>query len=217
VLRKNSRKSLGIVKNENQFMNTFVNAIVRTKRADESVDILINVPPETTDLRTNVLAIRSKQVDALGVYLLPGSHHGFLSALRSVNKTYPMILGVELLLFKELNRGFERIINNALVIAPASTEEYRMKFFKRYGHSAGFYYTPAFYDFLVLLKDIINGNRTLRGADLVKAMRFDGKRVGASGSYSVKVSKDGVYSYSFPIGIYRVLETGVSIDDVISF
>ncbi len=217
VLRKNNKKNLGIVKNENQFMNTFVNAIVRTKRDDESVNILINVPPETTDLRTNVLAMRSKQVDALGIYMLPGSHHGFLSALRSINKTYPMILGVEQLLFKEMNKGFERIVNNALVVAPASTEEYREKFFSRYGHSAGFYYTPAFYDFVVLLKDVMRSNKTLRGADLVKAMHFDGRRAGASGSYSVKVSKDGVYSYSFPIGVYRVLDTGVAVDEVINF
>lgn len=217
VLRKNNKKSLGIVKNQNQFMNTFVNAIVRAKRDDESVNILIDVPPETTDLRTNVLTMRSKSVDALGIYLLPGSHHGFLSALRSVNKTYPMILGVEQLLFKEINKGFERIVNNALVVAPASTEEYREKFFSRYGHSAGFYYTPAFYDFVVLLKDIISSNKALRGRELVKAMHFDGKRTGASGSYSVKVSKDGVYSYSFPIGVYRVLDTGVVIDEVINF
>jgi len=217
VLRKNNKKILGIVKNENQFMNTFVNAIVRTKRDDESVNILINVPPETTDLRTNVLAMRSKQVDALGIYMLPGSHHGFLSALRSINKTYPMILGVEQLLFKEMNKGFERIVHNALVIAPASTEEYREKFFSRYGHSAGFYYTPAFYDFVVLLKDVIRSNKTLRGVDLVKAMHFDGKRTGVSGSYSVKVSKEGVYSYSFQIGVYRVRDTGVVVDEVINF
>lgn len=217
VLRKNNKKNVGIVKNENQFINTFVNAIVRTKRDDETVDIMIDVPPETTDLRTNVLAMRSKEVDALGIYLLPGSHYGFLSALRSINKTYPMIIGVEQLLFKEATRGFERIVNNALVIAPASTEEYREKFFKRFGHSAGFYYTPAFYDFLVLLKDVLRNNKTLRGADLVKAMRFEGTRTGASGSYSVKVSKEGVYSYSFPIGVYRVGEAHVAVDEVINF
>lgn len=217
VLRKNNKRNIGIVKNQNQFMNTFVNAIVRNKRDDEVVDILLDVPPETTDLRTSVLTMRSKEVDALGIYLLPGSHRGFLSALRSINKTYPMVLGVEQLLFTETNKGFERIVNNALVVAPASTAEYREKFLKRFGHSAGFYYTPAFYDFVVLLKDIISSNKTLRGADLVKAMRFDGTRTGASGRYSVKVSKEGVYSYSFPIGVYRVLDNSVAVDEVINF
>jgi hypothetical protein len=198
-------------------MNTFVNAIVRTKRDDETVDILLDVPPETTDMRSSVLMLRSKQVDALGVYLLPASHQAFFSALRNMNKTYPMILGVEQLMFKELNKGFERIINNAFVIAPASTEEYRERFYSRFGPSAGFYYTPAFYDFLVLLKDVISRNQTLRGADLVKAMRFDGVRTGASGSYSLKVSQKGVHSYSFPIGVYRVRDGGVSVDEVINF
>ena len=217
ILRKSGKKKIGIVKNQNQFMNTFVNAIVNNKKEDETVNILLDVPPEIVDLRTDVLSLRSKEVDALGVYLLPGSHHGLLSALRNNNQTFPMIFGVEEFLVKENNKGFESIVNNALVIAPSSTEEYREKFQSRFGYSAGFYYTPAFYDFLVLLKDVIRSNKNLRGSDLVKAMRFDGKRTGVSGSYSVKVSKDGVYSYSFPIAVYRVNDNNVSVDEIINF
>lgn len=92
-----------------------------------------------------------------------------------------------------------------------------MRFQNRFGYSAGFYYTPAFYDFLILLKDVISSNKGLRGSDLVKAMRFDGKRTGMSGTFSVKTSKDGVYSYSFPIAVYKVNDHNISVDEVINF
>jgi ABC-type branched-subunit amino acid transport system substrate-binding protein len=215
LLRKNGKKEIGIVKNQNQFMNTFVNAIIRNRREGETVNVLLDLPPDVVDLRSHVLALRSKQVDALGVYLLPGPHRSFLAALKSMNKTYPMLFGVEEFLEEANNRGFESVVENARVIAPASTDEYRNSFRARFGESPGFYYTPAFYDFMVLLKDVLGANPDLRGADLVKLMRFDGKREGASGTFSVKVSKDGVYSYSFPIAIYRVVNNKTTIEEVV--
>ncbi len=48
-------------------------------------------------------------------------------------------------------------------------------------------------------------------------MHFSGVRSGVSGNYSVKVSSDGVYSYSFPIAIYRVSGDTAVVEQVISF
>jgi hypothetical protein len=71
---------------------------------------------------------------------------------------------------KDNSKGFEELIEGALVIAPYVTESYRDKFESKYGHSAGLFYTPAFYDFLVLLEDTITANKNLRGLDLVNAL-----------------------------------------------
>lgn len=216
VLHKYNKHKIGIVKNQNQFMNTFVDAILRTKGNNDSTEILLDVPPETVDLRSNMPALKSKVVDALGVYLLPGSHHGLLNALRDSNTQFFMF-GVEEFLERENNKGFEKFTNGALVIAPGATSEYKAKFESRYGESAGFYYTPAFYDFLMLLRDTVSKNPASRGMDLVNALHFSGKRHGVSGEFSVKQSKDGVYSYSFPIVVYRLNGNNVTVDQVISF
>lgn len=216
MLRKQGKKNIGIVKNQNQFMNTFVNAIVRNKNDDESVELFLDIPPEMVDLRTSVLPLKSKNFDAVGVYLLPTSHHGFLEALRSLNKQFTLF-GVEEFLVEENNKGFENLIEGTLVIAPHATKHYRAKFESNYGHSAGFYYTPAFYDFMVLLKDTIAKDGGLRGLDLVNEMHFKGEREGVSGKFSVKISGEGVYSYSFPISVYKVSRPRVVIQDVITF
>lgn len=216
VLRKQGKSKIGIVKNQNQFMNTFVNAIIRTKNAHEKVEVVLDVPPETVDLRTNVLSLKSIKIDALGVYFLPSSHHGFLSALRTSNTTFPLF-GVEEFLERDNNKGFESLIDGTLVIAPGAIDSYRTNFENKYGQSAGFYYTPAFYDFLMLLKDTVANKSSLRGIELVRAMHFSGERSGVSGKYSVKVSKDGVYSYSFPIFVYKLSGGKVSVDQVINF
>ncbi len=216
MLRKHGKRNIGIVKNQNQFMNTFVNAIVRNKNDSESAEILLDIPPEMADLRSSILSLKSKNIDALGVYLLPTSHHGFLDAARNLTKTF-LLFGVEEFLVKDNNKGFEELIEGALVIAPYATQSYRDRFESKYGHSAGLFYTPAFYDFMVLLEDTITANKNLRGLDLVNALHFKGERVGVSGKYSVKTSKDGVHSYSFPIAVYKASKTGISVDDVIQF
>jgi ABC-type branched-subunit amino acid transport system substrate-binding protein len=216
VLRKQGKTKIGIVKNQNQFMNTFVNAIVRNKNESESAEILLDIPPEMTDLRSSILSLKGKNIDALGVYLLPPSHHGFLDAAKNLTKNF-VLFGVEEFLVKENNKGFEDFIEGALVIAPHATQSYRDTFEKKYGYSAGLYYTPAFYDFMVLLKDTVAANRKLRGLNLVDALHFKGEREGVSGRYSVKISKDGVHSYSFPIGVYKVSNNGPVVEDVINF
>gem|GEM_PF-4706934 len=202
ALRKRGLKNIAIVKNQNQFMNSFVNGIIETKRADESVSILIDVPPGTADLRTEVLKLRDTKFDALGVYLLPDSHHGFTNALRSISKR-PLIFGVEELMHPENNRGNEDLVEGALVIAPWVSPQYKELFESKHGSSAGFFYTAAVYDLFNLLADTLKANPAARGLDLISSMRFSGTRKGVSGEYFVKVSDAGVTSYSFPIGIYR--------------
>ena len=215
LLRKLGKSHIGIVKNQNQFMNTFVNAIVRTKNDKETAEILLDIPPEMADLRSSMLSLKSKKFDALGVYLLPTSHHGFLDAARSLPKTF-LLFGVEQFLVKENNRGFEDFVEGALVVAPYATQSYRDRFERRYGHSAGLYFTPGFYDFIKLLADTITADKGLRGLELVNALHFKGKREGISGEYSVKVSKQGVHSYSFPIAVYKVSKDGITVEDVIN-
>ncbi len=193
-----------------------MSAIERGKSAGESVELIFDIPPDTSDLRTSILPLKSKKFDALVVYLLPTSHHGLLEAFKILQKPIPMF-GLEEFLVQEHNKGFESTIEGTLVIAPYATEAYTIAFENAYGRSAGFYYTPAFYDFMTLLNDTMKGNQGLRGLELVKAMHFQGAREGVSGRYAVKLSTNGVHSYSFPIGIYRVSKGGLQLDDVISF
>ena len=150
------------------------------------------------------------------IYLLPGSHHGFLKAMQLLNKKFTLF-GAEEFLVKDNNKGFEEFIEGARVLAPWATDEYRKRFEDRFGYSGGFFYTPAFYDFLNLLTDITADQQNLKGESLVNAMRFSGTRVGVSGKYSLKISKKGVHSYSFPIAVYQVKEGKTLVEQVIEF
>ena len=221
MLRKHGKSNIGIIKNQNQFMNTFVSAIERTKAESEQVRILADLAPSTMDLRSELLVLRKTKVDALGLYLLPDSHRG---AVRSLGDLHLNVLyfGVEELLHPENNKGYEQVTSGSLVIAPAVEESYRKRFESKYGFSAGFFYTPALYDFLSLLQDTVkNRSKTtggeLLGKALVDALRFSGTRKGVSGPYSVKKSPKGVYSFSFPISVYKIEGGVISVEDTFQF
>lgn len=203
VLREDNIKKLLVIKNQNQFMNTFVEAIERTKGPDEKVDIFLDVPNDLTDFKSSVLPLKNRSFDALGVFLLPRSHHGLMQALRVFNRKFYFI-GVEEFLVPDQNKGLEPLMEKVLVLAPSATEAYQKRFEMAYGYSAGFFYTPACYDFVMLLLDTIKANPQLRGLELVNALRFEDEREGVSGPYFVKKSPDNVFSYSFPIGLYEV-------------
>lgn len=209
VLREEGKKNILIVKNQNQFMNTLVNAVIKTKNEDETVEVFLDVPFDTTEFRTTILPLKAKKFDSLGIFLLPGSHHGFMKALKIFNKKFHFI-GVEEFFVPEQNKGLDSIMEKALVIAPSSTDSYRELFEKKFGYSAGFFYTPACYDFVNLLNENIENNPALRGKELVAAMRSNQIHEGVSGKYKIVKSEKGVYSYSFPIGIYEVVNGKVA-------
>ena len=216
MLSKQNHKKIAIVKNQNQFMNTFVNAIISTKPTDSTIEIIIDAAPDASDLKTEALVLKERSYDAVGVFLLPRAHQDFIKSLAGMNLQVPLF-GVEEFMVPEHNRGAESLLDGAAVIAPAVSEAFYNRFLQRYGFSAGQFYSPAFYDFCKLLDDTLILNADLRGPELVEALRFSGTRVGVSGNYKVKRTSDGVVSYSFPIAIYRRKEGTFKIDELIEF
>jgi ABC-type branched-subunit amino acid transport system substrate-binding protein len=203
MLRAKEQKKIGIVKNQNQFMNTFVDAIIRNKNAEEIVEIWIDVPADVSDFRTSVLNLKNKNFDALGVFLLPNSHRAMLNALNNVNSRVQMF-GVEEFLVKENNKGLEKLVEDTLIFTPAVSKKFNTDFTSRHGETAGYFYAVAAYDFMNLLAETIKNNPNLRKLELIKALHFKDQRIGEGGIYKLKFSKENVPFYSFPIAVHQL-------------
>jgi ABC-type branched-subunit amino acid transport system substrate-binding protein len=204
-LRVQKKTTLGIVRNQNQFMNTLVAGISDNAIGSEKVEVLIDEPPGSTDLRSSILKLKKKKFDLLGIFLLPGSHRAFLSQAKSAGIQGPFV-GLEEFLVPDENAGFESYIEGSLVIAPFVTEEFRQRYKKEFLNELGIEYGVEYYDFLKLLNQTVaSTNSDFSDKELfLKKMRFVGEQVGISGPFVVKTTSNKAVYYSFPIAIYKV-------------
>ena len=204
-LRVQKKTSLGIVRNQNQFMNTLVAGISDNAIGSERVEVLIDEPPGSTDLRSSILKLKKKKFDMLGIFLLPGSHRAFLSQAKSAGIQGPFV-GLEEFLVPDENAGFESYIDGSLVIAPFVTDEFRQRYRKEFSTELGIEYGVEYYDFLKLINQTVTSmNNNFSDQELfLKKMRFVGEQVGISGPFVVKTTSNKAVYYSFPIAIYKV-------------
>lgn len=202
-LRSQGKKSIGIVKNRNQFMATFARGIIENAREGEVASVEIDVDPGSTDLRTQLLRLKKSKFDILGVLFLPGSHRAFLNQARTLAIKYPMI-GVEEFLLPEENLDLDDYIDGTLIVTPYVTEDFRKDYKEKFSSDLGIEYGVEYYDFLKLLNATLAKEPYQNREKFISAMQFSGESQGLSGPFSVKkTAKGGVY-YSFPIAIYKI-------------
>jgi ABC-type branched-subunit amino acid transport system substrate-binding protein len=206
-LRVQKKTTLGIVKNQNQFMDTLVNGISDSAIGSEKVDILVDVPPGTTDFRSAILKLKKKKYDLLSVFLLPGSHRAFVSQAKNAGIKGPFV-GVEQFLVPEENAGLESYIEGTMVVAPFVTEDFRQRYKKDFLTELGVEYCVGYYDFLKLLNQTVASmNNDFSDKEIfLSKMRFVGEQVGISGPFVVKTTSSQAIYYSFPIAIYKVVQ-----------
>ncbi len=203
-LRSKGVKNLGVVRNNNQFMDTLMRGVVDNAQIGEFVTKEIDVIPGTVDFRTQILQLKKKKLDYLLVLLLPGSHRAFLKQSMELGYKIPMI-GVEEFAVTEENAGLEKYIEDTLVVAPYVTKEFRTRYNNRFGTDLGIEYGVEYYDFLSLFFTTILKQYTVPTKEkLIKEMRFTREKAGISGNYTLKKTDTGATYYSFPIGIYKV-------------
>lgn len=171
-LRERDVKNLGVVRNNNQFMDTFMRGVIDNTKSGETVSKEIDAIPGTVDFRTQILKLKKKKLDYLLVLLLPGSHRAFLKQSMELGYKVPMI-GVEEFAVPEEDTGLEKHIEDTLVVAPYVTNEFRARYKTNFGTDLGIEYGVEYYDFLSLFYTTILRQYTIPSKEkLIKQMRL---------------------------------------------
>ncbi len=218
-LREKGYKKILMIRNDNQFCNTWVDGILNnTKNGETAIDYLA-VLPGTLDFKTNLLKLRKEQFDALGLFLLPGTQRAFISQLNTYKLKYPLF-GSDGLTFKDENKGYYNVIEGALTTALYLPETFYARYVKQYGYNSSITYSVQAYRFAVLMGYIsksLTENMKLDTDQLVRLSKsFSPESMVAKDeveskavlSYKFKISGDAknssIKTFSYPIANYEI-------------
>lgn len=92
-LRAKGSKSFGIIQAEDPYFNALLKAFRGLLRKGESLELIDTVSPDDVDFKSQIIRIKQKKPDALGVYLFPGQVGTFLRQMASVSKQPVHVFG----------------------------------------------------------------------------------------------------------------------------
>ena len=75
---------------------------------NESVELLYNFQPHNTDFRAVFPALKQKNFDAIGVYILANGHNAFFRQARAAGVKFKALFGTDGFDSKSLNQGYRR-------------------------------------------------------------------------------------------------------------
>lgn len=218
-IRERGYKKFLLIKNENQFHNTWVNGIIKnTKEGETAIDYL-SVLPGTTDFRTNLLKLKKEKFDALGLFLLPGTQRALVSQLSAFKLKYSLF-GGDCVSFKEENKGYYHVVEGALTTALYMPESFTKRYVDKYGYNSSITFSVQAYRFPVLMGYIskslgedstVNTGKILELSKnftpaLMKALNPDEAEQVMSYTFktSAKQDQSSSKSFSFPIANYEI-------------
>lgn len=217
-IERNNWRTLLVIKNENQFINTWVRGLSENLLPGQTMEVFASVEPGTNDFRTIVSRLKDKKFDALGVFLLPGSHRALISQL-SQQAFKPKFFGSDGFQFKPENEGYFDFVQDAILCELTVPESLKAEYERKFGASASIYYSIQGYRFANFIGRLAHnrGSEKVDGDALRRSIlscanaKEIEKSIGCSvqdpsGSYDLKVDASGRLGqyFSFPISAYRI-------------
>lgn len=207
-LRTKKYKNIGFVIAQNTYVQGLFNGIKNNLNPDQQVQIIEEYPLNATDFRDSIAKIRSKHLDALGVFLISGQISTFYRQLAGQKINIPTFgtdffeSGTEI---KLAQGGMEDAVYTHLDVSANFEADY----VKHYGTDYQLAYAGNAYDMAVLVGSLFNSlTRTLSPNEIMSELTGPkASMTGVGGDFDYIHTAKGDSYYKFPIAL-KVIRQG---------
>lgn len=204
-LRARDAKRIGMIRTDIDYLNSTYDAIKRNLRSDETLIDLTILQPTDTDVGPAIASVNGTQLDALGIYLIPGQISQYFRQLGE-KSSVPITFGTDdFNSMSEVQQAGPAILGS---VFPGNAVEswFYEHYLQAYGSDQHIVIAANAYNFAVmtagLFRDLPDKQRNPEKIrDFLRSIR---PRVGALGEYGFRDSQKTGQYYDFPIGMRRV-------------
>jgi ABC-type branched-subunit amino acid transport system substrate-binding protein len=203
-LRGQNYKKLAVVKSEISFFNILLDELRKNLASGEEMVVYDTFLPTDFDFRSSIAKLKTKQLDALGVYLTPpqliefyrqASEQGFAPPTFGTtpfeNKT---VLGTAL-----------KYMNGAVYSQVYVSEEFKNRYLREFGNDVQISYAANAYDFASITAKLFGTqNKRLSANEIISSYTGVAEGEGASGHYRFKNSEASGNYFEFPVVIRKI-------------
>ena len=204
-LRSKGLKRLGIINTEDPFFNSMITGLKKHLTQGETLEVVAAVTPDEQDFKPQIAKLKTRQFDAVGVYLLSGQVSQFYRQSKSFDFKTPTF-GTDVFESASEIAQAQGGMNGAFYPNIEVPKGFVDTYVKRYGNDTQIAYAYNAYCFAklssVLLRD---ASQKITSDQIVELYTNPPKDLG----FRFSESKDGGKFYEFPIVIKQIRGNGI--------
>ena len=195
---------LALIQAEMSYYNLLVEGLRAGLTPGQTLEIVDTYPPADSNLRSSVTKLRTKNYDALGLFLAPKQILEVLRELKS-QKAHPPIFGAAPFQSSSLNEQSEGAMNGAVYVHNIVIDAYRNRYLERFGNDHQIPWAANAFDVANLIGEVSSrSNFQPSPEEILGALRFSGTRSGAGGNYTFHADRLGGQYFEYPLAVYRI-------------
>lgn len=200
-LRAQGFKKIAVLKTEDHFLNSMVDALRKHLKSDESLVVFATFTPDEHDFKTQIAKLKRANFDVLGVYLFTGQVSAFYRQAVAQQMEVPTF-GTDFFESKNEIQQASGGMNGAVYPNIDVPSKFHEGYQKRFGNDAQIAYAYNAYEFAKLTGQLFNSvSKSLSAEQILDSYLHPPSDV----SFSVRETALGGRFYEFPLVIKKIV------------
>lgn len=208
-LRKKGFKKFGVVQSEISFFNILLEEFKKNLQSGEELQILDSFPPAEMDFRSSLAKLRTKQFDALGVYLVPPQVSQFFRQAAEQKLSWAAF-GATPFESRAVITQALGYMNGAVFSHMRVSEDFRRHYAQSFSDDIQVSYAANAYEFARITCELFGGLDKVPSAEEILAKYAavpEGR--GVAGHYRFKDSPEFGRYFEFEIAVKRIVDNQI--------
>lgn len=209
-LKQQRYRKVGIVKTENQYIDTILSGLVATSGMDLQIEVVDTYLPIDQNFSSTITKIRNQNYDALGIFLLSGQVSNFAKKLKEQKLKLP-IFGTDffesMTEVKQANGGLDQAVfsNNEV------TNQFRSEYIGRFKNDFQINHAANGYDFANFLCGSLRSRLSgISSEEILTEAANITEFSGEQGKTKFTLGTRGDKSFPFPVVLRKISQSGIS-------
>jgi branched-chain amino acid transport system substrate-binding protein len=211
ALRSRGHRRFAVVKAELAYINDLLDGINENLRDGETLEVLETVATDEQDFRSTIAKVKTKDFDALGVFLISGQISQFYRQAEAQALAVPTFGSDFFESESEIAKsgpGIEGALYSNIIVS----EEFREKYQKTFSNDTHLTYASNAYDFAMLTAQIFERQTSSKNPlELLAAYQQVQDQPGTSGRYGFIESANNDKFFAFSVGVKEVKGASIQV------
>jgi ABC-type branched-subunit amino acid transport system substrate-binding protein len=192
-----------VIVGEHPFLQAMSRSLTDALGRQYPVREVATVLPTETDFRPLILKIRSYRDKPVGLFLFPESLIAFLKQARWLGFS-ASYFGTDLCESAAKLAGDPSLLEGCLYADNEASEAFRSDYRGKYGNEAQLAFAGNAYDMTVLMGEVLQQGRSIKGPGVIDALRKVSRRKGVLGDFSFTSTESTGSFFEYPIHVKRI-------------
>lgn len=209
-LRSKGWRNFAVIQAEDPYFDNMINGMKRKLKSEESLKVVSRLQYTDNDFRSVIAKIKAMNIDALGVFLMPGQQSTFFNQAEA-QKLNIQAFGPDVFESTSEIMAANGNMEGSVYVLNRASESFRTRYIKRFGNDNQIAYAANAYECAKLIVKLFgaSGSFPVSSSEIINRFKNLSRiKAESTGDYNIATLENGDMYFQFPIVIKEVCRDG---------